>query len=250
MELTEQQRAKELASFFGMYEEEALKQLQLGFGHLHGEVAKDFRAANPVGDGALLEWYRKTPAYCWELSAYHAHEGFNYKGMCGGIATRLKNNGVKKAIAVGDGIGDLTLTLLNQGIETAYHDLEGSVTADFAKHRFNTYGVVPEIATTDGWAPELPEGRYEAAIALDFLEHVTEVEEWTMAMIKSLKPGGYLIAQNAFGIGDDEHEGSIPMHLTRNNRFVTDWKPFVLKQGMIEEPGGWFKKPEENNEEA
>jgi hypothetical protein len=115
-------RAIELALFFGITLDQARGKLNEGFGALHNAVADDFRKANRQGDEALLNWYRTTEAYIWELSAYHDDPGFNYTGMCRGIVERLKveaakvgangvllaNVGRRDNNTVGIGIGNAT----------------------------------------------------------------------------------------------------------------------------------------------
>ncbi len=245
-------RAVELAYFLQVPLDDAKARLGQGFVFNHHRVTEDFRAANPQTDDDLLRWYRETAAYCWELSAYHLDLGFNYRGMCSGIATHLvvaltpwRPVGIKpRVLCIGDGIGDLTLTCLEHGLHACYHDLAGSVTAQFATFRFWRRGVTPLLALTEDWCPVVgPQSGFDAVIALDFMEHVPNVEEWTRALVGILRPGGLLLCQNAFAVGDDEHGGSIPMHLSRNNRFEKEWDP-LLESLPLERQGDttWWRK--------
>lgn len=236
-------RAKEIGHFLKVDANSAKDRLATGFHENHHAVADDFRKANPQNDDQLLEWYRNTDTYIWELSAYHLDEGFNYTGMIEGIALHLKGLDKKRVLCLGDGIGDLSLKLFNTGLSPFYNDLKGSKTAKFAHMRF-TLNVSDNINLdlTEGWTPKFRANSYDAVVALDFLEHVTEVEEWTKEIYKALRKGGQFMAQNAFAIGDDEHGGSIPMHLTRNNRFEYDWIPLLESIGFIDQHNGWWTK--------
>ena len=241
-----QKRANESAQFLGVDPAEAEARLAQGFHHNHHLVAEDFRAANPQNDDELLEWYRNTDAYIWELSAYHLEPGFNYSGMCEGIAQHLKVNEKEIVLCLGDGVGDLTLTLGLDDLCPLYHDLKGSQTAGFAFYmgERNGYDIDGHSLTSKNWDPSdiaYPEN-VEAVVALDFFEHLVNVEDWVQAVYTTLKPGGIFLAQNAFAIGDDEHGGSIPMHLTRNNRFEHDWEPLLLSLGFTNMNNGWFQK--------
>lgn len=239
-------RAQEVALFLGESTVDASDRLRQGFVHNHHAVAADFRAVGPIGDDALLDWYRKTEAYIWELSAYHLDEGFNYSGMCRGIVDHCLAHDIRKVACLGDGIGDLTLGLARAGLNATYHDLMFSKTADFAQFRFDlNLAVQPNIHLTEGWEPTLPADSYNAVVALDFFEHLVNVEEWAKSVSEALKPGGWLLAQNAFAIGDDEHGGSIPMHLVKNNRFERDWDPLLSSLGLEQGQGGWWRKPGE-----
>jgi dTDP-4-dehydrorhamnose reductase len=262
---SEHDRALELALFFGIREGEARVQLMRGFGVLHQEVAKDFRAAKSMKthswtDFDLLQWYKKTPAYCWELSAYHLDKGFNYTGMCQGIAEHIVKTFGEGAtvICLGDGIGDLTMDLLEHKLDAVYHDLLDSQTARFAAFRFQRHAKTPLMWLTDGWEPpnieraEMLKGKIKVVVALDFFEHMTDVEGYVKAVYDMLSPGGMMIAVNAFGIGDEEHGDSIPMHLSRNNVYAdpdkktgeAGWDVLTRKIGFVDLKNGWRQKPE------
>lgn len=247
-----QDRATEIATFLGQPVDGAVARLGEGFGANHMRVAQDFRAANPQSDDRLLEWYRQTPAYIWELTAYHLDRGFNYRGMCQGILEHLRTHQKSRVLCLGDGIGDLTIQLREGGLSPTYHDLLGSLTAEFAAFRvarrelkdppvtFLLTGTWDPPSVAD-WPPE-EQVPFDAVIALDFFEHLVNVEAWAQRVYELLAPGGLFLAQNAFGIGDLEHEGSIPMHLTINNKYVTEWEPLLRRIGFVPADGGWWTK--------
>lgn len=270
-------RAAEIGGFLGMSHGDAAAELALGFPRLSAEVANDYRRSNPRNDAELLNWYRRTNAYIWELTAYHLDEGFNYSGMCKGIRDYLLAWAASQAAALpadqeidtfdvlclGDGVGDLTLAL-HEGKpprwQIFYHDLQGSQTAAFAEFRFHrrceTGGKkMPNLLTTSGWEPPAA-GRFDAIVALDFFEHLTDVEGWVAYVARALKPGGRFMAQNAFAQGDEEHGGSFPMHLSRNNKYADAdpdpaaagralWDSVLLRAGLERGEGGWWRKPVE-----
>lgn len=248
MDMSLELRAREIAEFLGIPEADAIAKLSRGFGELHNEVTADFRRCNPQTDAELLEWYRTTEAYIWELTAYHLDSGFNYSGMCAGIVKRLSVECPGgKFLSLGDGIGDLTLALheMDPNSVAVYHDLAKSKTAGFAWHRFvNQTGDHQSQRLTDDWSPRLDwlGLDYDAIVSLDFLEHVTDLPAWIAAIYAALKPGGLLMAQNAFGCGSGP-DGAMPMHLARNDRFVTDWDPFLSSIGFVQESSNWYRKP-------
>jgi dTDP-4-dehydrorhamnose reductase len=235
-------RAREIALFLGKREDECLARLHQGWGAIHGAVTDDWNKANPSTDAEILDWYRRTETYIWELSWYHADPGFNYAGMVRGIIDRLKAAGVGRVLCLGDGIGTATMMMRAAGIDATYHDLEGSRTAEFAQFRAwrKTGEHMPE-RLSKGWEPDLGAKKWDAIVSLDFLEHVTDVEAWATAIRDALRPGGLLVAQNAFGIGSD---GSMPMHLTRNDRFEKDWDPLLSELGFVQESSNWYRVPE------
>jgi dTDP-4-dehydrorhamnose reductase len=233
-------RAREIALFFGMSENAVLQKLLRGFVRLHQEVTADFNQVNPDTDIELLEWYRWTDSYIWELTAYHLDEGFNYSGMCQGIVDRLRTDQAKRVLCLGDGIGTLTLALRQAGINAVYHDLKNSQTAAFAQFRFWMHtGEVGESILTDGWRPRFNCEKFETIICFDFLEHMTDVPTWMRTIKDLLCPGGVALFQNAFGIGS---EGSIPMHLKRNDRYEKEWTPLMSMLGFQQEgTSNWWR---------
>jgi 2-polyprenyl-3-methyl-5-hydroxy-6-metoxy-1,4-benzoquinol methylase len=240
-------QANNISEFLGVPLDKAKERLALGFHANHHMVAEDFTSTNTNVDDpdSLLNWYRNTDAYIWELSSYHLDEGFNYKGMCEGISLGLFHSGKKDVLSIGDGIGTLSIRLAEQGLNTTYHDLEGSKTAGFAQHRFSKRDDL-NINTlfTDTFVPKLGSKAFDSVVALDFLEHVVNVEEWAMAIFKCLKNGGVFIPNNAFGIGDAEHGNSIPMHLSINNKYEWEWDPMLIKLGFVRHDNGqWWVKP-------
>lgn len=237
-------KAIEIALFKEITKAAALERLNKGFGFQHAEVAADFRRANAQqSDEALLDWYRQTESYIWELSTYHADPAWNYRGMCAGIAERLGAAGAKRVLVLGDGIGELTLALRQAGFDAVYHDLAGSRTSEFAHFRFERWGVKGESQCTEGWDPKFRD-QFDAVCSMDFLEHVTSVESYVDAIKGVLKPGGLFCVQNAFNIGSGP-DGSMPMHLERNNHFEKDWDPLLFGMGFSQEGSNWYVAPTE-----
>ena len=239
-------RAGEIAEFLDVPLSAAVERLERGFHANHALVAEDFRLMSPRNDDELLEWYMITEAYIWELSAYHLDEGFNYIGMCRGIAEKLAVEQKWDVLVLGDGIGDLTMTLHDSGLKPFYHDLHGSKTAEFARYRhyerYTKQGIqAPDALYTDRWHCGIGEEQWDAVVALDFMEHLPNVEEWARACARGIRPGGYLAAQNAFNIGSGD-QGSIPMHLTSNDRYEHDWKPLMESLGFTQCGDIWWKK--------
>ncbi len=240
-----ERRSSEISIFLGVPLKEARERLSQGFHHNHALVAKDFNdsGANVNDADSLLEWYKTTDAYIWELSAYHLNTDFNYSGMCEGMVNHLTTREKPRVLCMGDGIGDLALAAARGGLDPVYHDLKGSKTADFAQHRFSINQPI-EVHLTESFDPDFPSEEYDAVVALDFFEHLVNVEEWVQATYDMLRPDGRFTAQNAFGIGDIEHGNSIPMHLSINNIWVKEWDNLLERIGFERTgEGAWWRKP-------
>jgi dTDP-4-dehydrorhamnose reductase len=237
------QRAREIALFLGKPEDECLGRLNQGWASVHNAVSADWNVANPRTDEEILDWYRLTESYIWELSWYHADLGFNYSGMCSGIAERLKAEGAKRLLCIGDGIGDLTISLIRAGFDATYHDLAGSRTEAFAAFRSWMYlGAYMPTRLSSGWAPDLGTAEWDAIVSLDFLEHCKQLPLWAKSIFDSLRPGGFLMCQNAFAIGSGP-EGSMPMHLAENDRYEKGWDPLLFGIGFTQASSNWYQKP-------
>lgn len=236
-----EKRALEIAEFLNLPLDVCLHRLQQGFLYLHDEVTRDFLNADPKTDDELLNWYRETEAYIWELSAYHLDSSFNYYGMCHGGAVKLRHDGLNSILCLGDGIGDLSLYLHSEGFQPAYHDLRGSQTALFAMARHRTYcAEPPRPVLTNDWCPcEITKHQFDAVVSFDFLEHVPNLPDWAKAIHSCLRLGGKLFAVNRFGCGS---EGPMPMHLAVNDRYVEEWVPMMQGIGFEQESGDWFVK--------
>jgi len=239
---SKQERAEELARFFSTDVQDCLVILDRGFGELHHAVSEDFRKAHPSGEAELLDWYRSTDAYIWELTAYHLDPAFNYEGFCRGVIDGLIQRNAARVLVLGDGIGDLSVWICQNRMYPTYHDLAGSRTARFAKCVADMRGAAVYQKLTPGWEPRL-EKDYDAVLACDFLEHCPNVEEWVLAISEALVPGGILFSQNAFACGSGEN-GSIPMHLSCNDRFEKDWDPLLASLGYTQESSNWYRRPE------
>lgn len=242
-------RAQELAAFLRIPYIQCLAKLTSGFGGLHAAVTEDFNRANPQTNEELLNWYRTTDAYLWELTAYHSDPGFNYAGMIKGIIERLKSEGVRDVLCLGDGTGDLTLACAAAGFHPTYTDLVRSRIWCFALARFamrlgTKWDAAINALGSGSWTPPMLPAvwQYDAIVSLDFLEHVPNVEQWAYAIWASLKPGGLFCAQNAFAMGSGP-QGSMPMHLAVNDRFEKDWDPLLFSIGFVQEGSNWYRKP-------
>jgi 2-polyprenyl-3-methyl-5-hydroxy-6-metoxy-1,4-benzoquinol methylase len=172
--------------------------------------------------------------------------GFNYSGMCQGIGERLTSESAMRVLCLGDGIGDLTLTLWRMGFQSVYHDLRGSVTERFASFRFSEQTTRPQpCSLSETWdAGEIvppTDKRYDAVVSLDFLEHVTDVRGWVEAIHGSLNSGGIFVAQNAFALGSGDG-GSMPMHLARNDRYEHEWDTLLSEVGFSQMGPQWYRK--------
>jgi SAM-dependent methyltransferase len=236
---------EDISEFLGMSPADVEERLLKGFHWNHAEVAADFRRVDPKTDDELLDFYMQTTAYIFELACYHMDPAWNYQGGMEGYVNRLKAEGKKDVLVLGDGIGDLTMELHHAGFNVRYHDLKGSLNAEFAQYRFwKAFGnQPPPCFWTNGWQCDLGASKWDAVIALDFMEHLPEpqVALWTRAVARGLRKDGLFAAQNAFACGDDEHGGSIPMHISASNHYEHDWWPLLHSLNFVQCGDVWAR---------
>ena len=245
-------RSIELALFFGIRLEQAQRKLAQGFGPLHNAVSDDWRAKNPQTEAEMLDFYRTTEAYIWELSAYHEDVGFFTAGASRGVFDGIQFAGVEgrpgrpvstDVLCLGDGIGELSIRLANwvtddgRFIRPVFFFLEGSRTRQFAEYRFWRRGLAIPSFSGKSFTPEIPPESFDCIAALDFLEHVPNVEEWARAIHAGLRPGGLFAVRNAFSAH------AIEMHLRCNYHWEQDWPELMGRVGFVDPIGnGWWVK--------
>ena len=240
------QLEQDISLFTGISLKAVRERFGKGFQFNHGLVAQDFRQAVAEYDNEqLIDWYRTTDAYMWELATFHCDPGFNYVGMCKGIADTIKAGTVgekefDRVLVLGDGIGTLSGYLVQQGIRAVYHDLANSFTASFAEFRFMRHGIGMETIFGNSFDPIHTD--CDCIVALDFFEHLPNVEDWLKACWASLNPGGALIARNAFGQGSGL-DGSIPCHLPCNDEMEAKWDGLLKGIGFEHVINEWYRKP-------
>lgn len=240
---------KEISLFLGVHRDKAASRFAEGFHYNHAKVAEDFKLhVNAYEENQLLDWYKLTDTYIWELSAFHCDSRFNYVGMTKGIYEAIQNSKYgerpfRKVLVLGDGVGTLSGYLCQRGVVVYYHDLRDSLTAKFADFRFQRRGLGVNYCFGDShsFTPSLS-GAYDVIIAMDFMEHLPNVREWVQACWGVLRPGGALMARNAFGQGSGL-EGSIPCHLPCNDGMEDKWDATVKEFGFEHVANEWYFKP-------
>jgi SAM-dependent methyltransferase len=148
--------------------------------------ARDWKQRNPMSHEKILDFYRATEAYLFDLARYdYFLQGWRERvpRLCRG-----------RILDYGGGIGDMTIRCAERGLkDLTYYDLEGK-TMDFAKFRFDKRGVKVRIIEASDEEDRL-EGKYDALFCFDVLEHVTEPIKHAERLVKHLSTNGRLFVQ-------------------------------------------------------
>jgi len=195
----------DLSSFTGMNHDDCLERLR---DYSPTELADAWRARNPSSPSEIMEFYRFTDLYVWELMQWHASvaRAPYWDALYSFVESHPPSQGFGRIFDFGCGIGTDALFLAERGYEVTAVDVTGPA-FEFARHRFHRRGLNARFVESTSEIPR-PGGRFDAAVCFDVFEHLSEPLKAAEALIESLRPGGILLQQAAFG-----DEGIRPCHL-------------------------------------
>lgn len=184
-------------------------------------------------EGSEEGYYRRKDvgeAYILDLANWHMRR--NVAGLLMGWCEEMRNQGLK-VLDYGSGIGTAAL-MLSDGNEVDC--LEPNKTLrGFIEWRAQRLG--REINFVNG---NTPAGRYDLALCIDVLEHLTSPEKAAQAIYAALRPGGLLFTESDF-TNDD---GKNPMHHVDNSDKLGSH--FWNDVGLERVSTYWWRKPEES----
>jgi SAM-dependent methyltransferase len=196
---------EDLATFTGLSPGECRERVA---SYSSAELTAAWRRAAPSTHAEIVEFYRSTDLYLWDLMQWHSSASRDqYANALGWFATNFPPEaGFGRVFDFGCGIGTDGIYLAERGYQVTAVDVGGKV-LDFARHRFKRRGlqasflesrtVVPEVAAT-----------FDAAVCFDVFEHLPQPLAAARRLVGALRPGGILLQQASFG-GSAEH----PYHL-------------------------------------
>jgi len=219
----------DLASFTGMTSEDCRRRLEA---YTNAEHAEAWRRANPTTPEAILDFYRSTDLYVWELMQWHASK--DRASLWQALATFVERfparSGYGRVYDFGCGIGTDGLFLADRGYEVTLVDVDGPTFA-FAKHRFERRGLPAHFVESRSPLPE-PGGTYDAIICFDVFEHLPDPLAAARRLVGALRPGGVLVQRGSFDSEEDH-----PCHLGENVRRFAGlrWDIHLARLGLRSE---------------
>ena len=155
---------------------------------------------------ALTAFYATGDRYLYE-STYT--EGYaDHQRMAQVVVAAVRRWRLTPVLDFGGGGGGLTLALARRGLAVEYADVPGKMT-DFVRWRLGRHGL--SVPLHDATQP-LSAGRYRAVLAVDVLEHVSDLVATVRRLLAALQPGGWLIGTHSF-MPDD------PLHLASSHQY-------------------------------
>lgn len=157
-------------------------------------VAMDWRSrrVNPDDPGSVLDFYRRTDSYIWELmAANHQIETlFNYE-VC---LDCLQSHGVTNVVDYGAGVGTFCLLAAERGFNVRHLDLE-SQTVEFARWRYERRGLSIDVDFVSGAHDDLP--ATSCIACLEVVEHLSHPIRFLDAVTRAVKPRGFLLVSES-----------------------------------------------------
>jgi len=214
----------DLASFTGMSADDCLERLR---DYSTNEMAEAWQAKNPSTPSEIMDFYRSTDLYVWELMQWHASAARApyWDALYSFVEFHPPSPGSGRVFDFGCGIGTDALFLAERGYEVTAVDVGGS-TFDFARNRFARRGLDARFAESTSEIPQ-PNEIFDAAVCFDVFEHLSDPLRAAQALIDALRPGGILLQQGAFG--DD---GLRPCHLKTGIERFSGFRWHIHLAGM------------------
>lgn len=168
-------------------------------------------------DAAMQRLYREGVGFIFSGLVYWTHP--QRQRWSQQAVERLRRRGDPRQLRVlmlGDGTGNDSLLLAQQGFTVDYFDVPGSRTYEFAVARFRHYGVAGTAVRLITDYGQIPAESYDALLCFEVLEHLPDPPAAIRDQARFLKSGGLALITEAFG----EVTAALPTHLADNIRYA------------------------------
>lgn len=193
-------------------------------------LAEEWNNRNPQTPDDIINFYKETENYIFDLAAWHRKPGRIYQTVS--AINICKQNRIRKVLDFGCGIGQDGILFANSGFDVTLSDLPGR-TFDFAKWRVERRGLIIKLVNSN----ELKE-KYECILCFDVLEHVWEPKEIIKYLHGHLLDNGILLVTAHFYYSEIH-----PMHLRQNVKYMgPEFIKMMTESGFRPEPS-WNSVP-------
>jgi 2-polyprenyl-3-methyl-5-hydroxy-6-metoxy-1,4-benzoquinol methylase len=183
----------------------------------------------------LLDFYRRTDAFLYELVAWNRHP--DKLALRQWVANFLAYQGGRRRIlCLGDGLGFDSLYLHRIGHEVTYSELS-ETSSRFARMLFEYAGATMSVFRED--AAKLRPESFDVVACLDVLEHVPDPPALLGDLARAIRPGGFLIVSAPFWMLTRE----CPTHLRDNRKYSGRLVSLARAYGLHLYDGRWIWEP-------
>jgi 2-polyprenyl-3-methyl-5-hydroxy-6-metoxy-1,4-benzoquinol methylase len=132
-------------------------------------------------------------------------------------------------LMLGDGTGNDSLELVNNGFKINYFDIPGSKTYEFATKRFYHYNLIGDRVNLISDYNSCLTSQYDVVLSFEVLEHLTDPITAIRDINSMLKTSGIAIITEAFSAVYDV----FPTHLKSNLKFANQTPFLFLEMKML-----------------
>jgi len=208
-------RLKRVVADWSEYSGQSLNQV-VELVKVGSELAKNEwrRIVHSLSDEEIFKFYSQLKYYIYEiLQPYLNPEAYNKDGnyfrIVKFVERLLKRRGSCRALDFGGGLGGLSLLLHVIGCEVIYSDLLG-IMSDFARRRFEKYGVSIRIVYLRINGIDLPDNEFDPIVSDAVIEHLKReyLKNFIKEFSESLKEEGHL-----YLLWDPTYAEEYPYHI-------------------------------------
>lgn len=214
----------DLADFTGMSREACLERLR---SYSPVELADAWHRSVPRTPDELLNFYRSTDLYVWDLLQWHASQDRQeHRQVLEELTARFPAaSGYARVYDFGAGVGTDALFLASRGYDVTLVDVD-SPAFRFARRRFERRGLQARFVESTSQLPE-PDQLYDIIVCFDVFEHLPDPLAAARRLTGALRPDGLLVQE-----ADFSHDHDHPQHLEHGARRFEEPRWHIHLSGM------------------
>lgn len=201
----------EISEFLNLSHEEVYQRIEGEIFDPGINVARAWKQANPTTEEEILNFYRTTDAYLFDL--YIDHERAFRKKVLERVLFRLRNHNAKMVLDYGGGLGFDAIAMREASMDVTYFELKG-LTSEFAEQRFKKKGYNDIKVIND--TSSLLRNSFDAIVCIEVLEHIPQPIKVIELFSNLIKENGIILLTESFGTFSEDY----PSHLKANLKYA------------------------------
>ncbi|MFN0110847.1 MAG: class I SAM-dependent methyltransferase [Blastocatellia bacterium] len=198
---------RELAEFYGISREQALRQCESAL----ADSKREWESAQRNTSDQIKNFYRSTRSYVFEHVWWHATDvATNAVNL--ELLNYAQSLNAKRYLDFGSGVGSNAILFAQQGFQVTLADISPAM-LEFASWRLRRRGIEAELIDLN--QSQLADNYFDFVTAVDVFEHLPEPEKELRQINRTMRVGGELVFNCQVGEDDDR-----PMHVLKSDRQV------------------------------